>query len=177
MKKKIFSKNIWIVLGLALIVALPSADAFARGHEDRGRHHEYVVVGHERLHYRDGRFYRPWWFGFEFVIAPPRGVIVTILPVGHRTVFVRGATYYYYDNIYYRSCPTGYEVVPAPVVVPSATYTPSAPGQTVTINVPNSNGSFTPITLVKQGNGYIGPQGEYYSGNPTVDQLKVLYGR
>jgi hypothetical protein len=47
----------------------------------------------------------------------------------------------------------------------------------VTVNVPNTNGSFTPVTLIKQKDGYIGPQGEYYPGNPTVDQLKVLYGK
>jgi hypothetical protein len=44
------------------------------------------------------------------------------------------------------------------------------------VNVPNSKNGFTPVKLVKQGNGYIGPQGEFYPGHPTVDQLKALYG-
>jgi len=173
MGKKIFAKNIWLILILSLIFVLPSTNAFARGRESRS-HREVVVVGHQRYHYRDGRFYRPGWFGFEFAIfAPPVGAIVTFLPVGHRTIIVAGTPYYYYDNVYYRTCPSGYVVVPEPVINPNVM--PS--GQTVTINVPNSNGSFTPVTLVKHNNGYIGPQGEYYSGNPAIDQLKALYGK
>ncbi len=46
----------------------------------------------------------------------------------------------------------------------------------VIINIPTSNGGFTPVRLTKHGTGYIGPQGEYYEGNPTVRQLEVLYG-
>ncbi len=35
----------------------------------------------------------------------------------------------------------------------------------------------TAVTLKRAGTGYVGPQGEYYSDNPTVEQLKVLYGK
>ena len=44
------------------------------------------------------------------------------------------------------------------------------------INIPNSKGGFTPVRLIKHKNGYIGPQGEFYAGHPTVDALKALYG-
>jgi hypothetical protein len=47
---------------------------------------------------------------------------------------------------------------------------------TTTINVPNSKGGFTQVTLVKNKNGYVGPQGEFYDIHPTVDELKLLYG-
>ena len=47
---------------------------------------------------------------------------------------------------------------------------------TVVINVQNSNGSYTPVTLRRAGNQYIGPRGEYYSALPTEAQLKVAYG-
>jgi len=47
---------------------------------------------------------------------------------------------------------------------------------TLTVNVTNSNGSVTPITLLKQGVGYVGPRGEYYSTLPTEDQLRPVYG-
>jgi hypothetical protein len=47
---------------------------------------------------------------------------------------------------------------------------------TVVINVQNSNGSYTPVTLRRAGNQYIGPRGEYYSALPTEKQLKVAYG-
>ena len=43
---------------------------------------------------------------------------------------------------------------------------------TVTVNVVNSNGSITPVTLRRQGTGYIGPRGEYYSQLPTSEQLR-----
>ena len=50
--------------------------------------------------------------------------------------------------------------------------------QTLVINVPNSNGSFTPVTLQPASNGtYVGPRGEVYPTRPTVDQLKQMYGK
>ena len=122
---------------------------------------------------------------FEILVsAPPIGAIVTVLPFGYRTIVIGEATYYYYGNVYYTVCPSGYVVVSAPAVnsnvvaVPSAvTYPQRVSGETVIVNVPNSNGSYTPVTLVKQKDGYVGPQGEFYPGHPTVDQLKVLYGK
>ena len=65
---------------------------------------------------------------------------------------------------------------PAGVVVaqvPSTTYS----GDTVTVNVPNSNGGYTAVVLKRSGNGYLGPQGEYYDQIPTTAQLQAMYGR
>lgn len=39
---------------------------------------------------------------------------VTVLPSGYTTTVVRGTTYYTYNNVYYRSAPGGYIVVPRP---------------------------------------------------------------
>lgn len=47
---------------------------------------------------------------------------------------------------------------------------------TTIINVNNSNGSTTPVTIRKAGNQYIGPRGEYYNALPTVQQLRPVYG-
>lgn len=44
------------------------------------------------------------------------------------------------------------------------------------INVPNSNGSFTPVMLHLVQNGWQGPRGEIYPTLPTVDQLQQAYG-
>jgi hypothetical protein len=94
----------------------------------------------------------------------------------------RGVTYYYYNDIYYAGCPSGYVVVPAPVVehrvvyVSAGSAVQTASGTTVTINVPRANGGYEPVTLVQERDGYRGPQGEYYPGRPTVEQLRVLYG-
>lgn len=43
---------------------------------------------------------------------------------------------------------------------------------TVTVNITNPNGSVTPVTLRKQGVGYLGPKGEYYNSLPTAEQLR-----
>ena len=173
MKTKGFKTRFLIVTGLCVSIIASSSIVFA-GERERS-HREVVVVGHDRYHYREGRFYRPGWFGFEFAIgSAPIGAVIRILPFGYRTIVIRGAPYYYYDDVYYRPCPSGYVVVPAPIV----TTTPQAvSSQTITINVPNSNGSYTPVTLVRRDNGYVGPQGEYYPDNPTVEQLKALYGK
>ena len=64
-------------------------------------------------------------------------------------------------------------MVPAPVVNSPARFVAA---ETVVINIPNVNGSYTPVRLVKTDSGYIGPQGELYLNRPTVDQLRVLYG-
>jgi len=191
MRQKIYRNKVWLAVGFLAIFIFSSADAFAWGGGKGGRGHhggEIVIVGHDRYHYRDGKFFHPGWFGFEFVIAtPPFGAVITVLPSGHRALESRGVTYYYYDHVYYRPCPSGYVVVPAPVLEPELVAAPVvmtaiastqvASSESVTIGIPDVNGSYTNITLIKYNNGYIGPQGEYYSGHPTVEQLKVLYGK
>lgn len=47
---------------------------------------------------------------------------------------------------------------------------------TVMVKVTNSNGSIIQVPLRKQGVGYIGTRGEYYSTLPTEDQLRPVYG-
>ena len=51
-----------------------------------------------------------------------------------------------------------------------------AQANTVIINVTNSNGSITPVTLTRQGNIYVGPKGEQYTTLPTEEQLRKVYG-
>src|ERR1039457_6290992 len=57
--------------------------------------------------------------------------------------------------------------------VPSTTYS----GDSVTVNVPNSNGGYTAVVLRRSGNGYVGPQGEYYDQVPSTEQLQAMYGK
>lgn len=47
---------------------------------------------------------------------------------------------------------------------------------TTIINIRNSNGSVTPVRLVRQGNIWIGPRGEQYLNLPTEEQLRPVYG-
>lgn len=44
------------------------------------------------------------------------------------------------------------------------------------INITNSNGSITPVTIRRQGNVWVGPKNEIYNALPTVEQLKPIYG-
>jgi hypothetical protein len=166
---------------LFVALAIPFSAAFAGGRDRR----EVVFVGHQRYHYHDGRFFRPGWFGFEAAIGiPPFGAVVTSIPLGYTTIVVGGEPYYCYNRVYYRHAPQGYVVVPAPVVVAQSVVTqPAVPqetqtgGDVIVINVPNANGSYAPVRLIKRYKGYEGPQGEYYPEHPTVEQLRVLYGK
>jgi hypothetical protein len=174
------NKRIWLVV--LLVSMFLSADAFAWGWR-RGLppRHDVMVLRGARYHYWHGSFWRPGPVGF-FMVAPPIGAMITVLPIGHRTVLYAGVSYYYYDNVYYTDAPYGYVVVPPPaekmvVQEPAVEQSVSIPGPSITINIPNSNGSFTSVKLVKYKDGYLGPQGEYYPGRPTVDQLRVLYGK
>jgi len=48
--------------------------------------------------------------------------------------------------------------------------------RTVMVKVANSNGSIIQVPLRKQGVGYVGTRGEYYSILPNEDQLRPVYG-
>ena len=48
--------------------------------------------------------------------------------------------------------------------------------QEVVVQIPNDNGSLTPVVLEKKGGVYIGPNGEHYKRLPTAEQLKPVYG-
>ena len=44
------------------------------------------------------------------------------------------------------------------------------------INVRNSNGSYTPVELRREGPNWVGPRGEVYTNLPTEGQLSQSYG-
>jgi len=179
-RKACFNKFCLFVV-FSLVSVIFCSNAFARGTE-RGRNHEreYVRSGHNRYSYHDGRFYRPSLFGLEFSVRiPPFGVVVSSLPFGYRTIIVENTPYYYYDEVYYKHCPSGYIVVPQPVLGSSVNYNTLAQasnGQTVTINIPSLNGGSIAVTLVKFTNGFVGPKGEFYPKLPSLEQLRARYG-
>jgi hypothetical protein len=195
MKSNIFKSKFLVTAVLCLALTLSATDAFAEGrgsggHGGGGRG-GYEGGGHrgggERYSYRGGRWYRSGWFWFDAgVTALAIGAIASSLPPRHETIVVGGVPYYCYENAYFKQYPTGYVVVPPPVPAPVIVTMPvQAPfaqpviqgAETVVINIPNSNGSYTAVTLIRRGNGYAGPQGEYYSTNPTVEQLRAMYGK
>lgn len=183
--KQILKFRVLIVLCLVLALACSQAYAWGGGHGG-GRGYHY---------YRGGTWYRHGWFWFDTAVAALTiGALVDSLPPRYTTVVYSGVPYYYSGGYYYRPYDYGgYMVVAPPVVAQPVVVQQPAPvfeapqppavqpqaaqaSDTVTVNIPNARGGYTPVTLKKAGNGYVGPQGEYYSENPTVEQLKTLYG-
>jgi hypothetical protein len=165
---------------MCLITVLMCSCAFAwhggnRGSYNGGNYNNRGSYGSYRgghFRYYDGRFYSPFW---------TFGTFLPYLPYDYTIVVVGDDTYYYYDGTYFRPYSDGFIVVqePTEVTQPEEPKTPvqQKSSDTMSINVPTSKGDFCAVKLVKHKNGYIGPQGEYYDGHPTVDQLKVLYGK
>lgn len=170
---------------ICLITVLACSCAFAwhggnRGTYNRGDYSNrgnYGSYHGGHFHYYDGRFYSPFW---------TFGTFLPYLPYDYNIVVIGDETYYYYDGTYFRPYSDGFVVVqeptipaqPAPAPVEEKKATVQQKGtDTISINVPNSKGDFSAVKLVKHKDGYLGPQGEYYAGHPTVDQLKVLYGK
>jgi len=156
-----------------------------RGWPYAGRH--FVVNHRGRTYfYHSGLFFRK--SGIKFVVvAPPIGAIVPVLPFGFVTfMFGPGIVYYYLDGVYYKPVPEGYVVVPESEfekykqqkeTLKKEESDKNVSGEEYVVNIPNSDGTFTPVKLKKSNNGYIGPQGEFYEGHPSVEQLRVLYGK
>ena len=167
-----------ILIVVCLVLALFCSDALAWG--GGGRHY-----------YNGGRWYRHGWLGFDIAVsALTIGALIESMPPRYSTVVVGGVPYYYYDGVYCRPYPRGgYVVVPqpvmampeaAPVVVtapPPAIQPQTQISDSVTVNIPNLRGGYTAVTLKRSGNGFVGPQGEYYTEFPNVEQLKVMYGK
>jgi len=143
--------------------------------------------------YHGGRWHNHGFMGFDFVVNyPPVGAVIASLPFGYASIYYGGIPYYYYGSTYFTPCPGGYIVVPAPQAqqettapdteapqqstVTAAAEEAAKSGSFIVISIPKKEGGFIPVRLIKHGNGYIGPQGEFYAGHPTVDQLSALYG-
>lgn len=71
--------------------------------------------GRDRYYFSGGIWYAPR--GPQFVVvAPPPGLVISVLPPYYSTVWLGGVPYYYADNVYYTWQPdqNGYAVVDPP---------------------------------------------------------------
>jgi hypothetical protein len=145
-----------------------------------------LVVGGRDYYYDDGLFYIKDKAGQYVVVAPPIGGVIVTLPARHKRILVNGRTYYYYNDVYYAKHKGGYIVVDDPVyaietlpekvdVLESASAKGIPEISRYTVHIPGKDGSYLPIELARQGDGYIGPQGEYYPEFPSIEQLKAMY--
>jgi hypothetical protein len=140
--------------------------------------------GHKYLYSR-GIFYAPGVREYV-VVPPPAGVLVSSIPDGHDQVIVDGVSYYVYNGVYYSRVTQGYRVTAPPpaVIVDTATVAASAPvavspaakaPQAFTVNIPGPGAGYTTVIVKRSGQGFTGPQGEYYPEFPAVAQLQAMY--
>lgn len=54
---------------------------------------------------------------------------------------------------------------------------PPAQQNAFTVNIPNDHGGYTAVVIKRSGNGFTGPQGEFYPEFPKVFQLRIMYGK
>ena len=165
-----------LVVPLAtLVVMLFVVPAQARSEDRHERRDERRDYHHERYEYRrDYHWDHHWHHHPEPVFRYPRPHprFVVYLPIGGWTVVIGGARYYYCDGEYYRYVTGGYEVVPDPRVEVKYVYKEAPPQNPepneFTVNVPRKNGGYTAVVIRRTGNGFVGPQGEFYSEFPSV---------
>jgi len=160
-----------------------------------------VWAGGTRYFYYDGLYYVRVEGGY-MLVAPPLGAYVSAIPPDFHPVMINGRVYYTDNEVYYLLTERhGYKVVERPVVYvrpetvvvaqPTVTVvaTQAAPPVAVAapavvdtpeafpVNVPNDKGGYTTVVIKKSGNGFVGPQGEFYAQFPKVVQLKAMYGK
>ncbi len=140
-----------------------------------------LSVGGLRYYYEDGVYYRRHMRQYV-VVAPPRGAVIRYLPSSYRPVVIRGATYYTQNDIYYQPTVQGYVLVDQPdtMVYPlqgvPLNLAAGNEDNSFIVNIPNRKGSgYTSVTLKKSGDGYVGPQGEFYADFPKISQLQAMY--
>jgi len=150
-----------------------------------------IWAGGTRYYYYDGLYYTYVGHGDYMLVDPPVGAYVNAIPPDFQPVSINGRIYYTDNGVYYiLTQHHGYKVVAAPVVYaqPPVQVVVSQPVTTVVaapvavyaqdtfpIDIPNSNGGHTTVVIKKSGNGYVGPQGEFYATFPKVAQLKAMY--
>ena len=145
--------------------------------------HTFITLsfGGLKFFYCDGIYYRRV-FGHYEAVRPPIGVVINRLPEDYERVAINGHPYYLCNGSYYKNTGRGYVVVSDPNLSrPQNVTRSSSPGNNdlefITLNIPNHKGGYTAVMLKRSGQGFIGPQGELYEEFPSVEQLKVVYGK
>ena len=193
------AKIITVVVLAGLVSLCNPAQALAREDRDRSHHDKAhfrsypygqislgvpmgsisIGFGGGKYYYGSGLFYRTYQHQYV-VVPPPAGVVVYSIPAQYNQVVIDGMIYYTYNGVYYTRVPQGYQVVqPPPVVVEAASVTTTSlpdEEQIFTVNIPLTQGGYKAVAIRRDGEGFQGPQGEYYPEFPKVQQLKVMYG-
>jgi hypothetical protein len=140
---------------LAFVLIILSTPSYAwhdyGGHWGNGYWGDYDWHG-------SGRDYAYSYYIDEYS-SPGYGSYSTLLPVDKLRI----------SNIESAPAPAS-QVTPAPAAVGDQL-------NEITVNIPNDHGGYTPVVIKRSGQGFIGPQGEFYPEFPKVTQLKVMYGK
>ena len=169
-------KMVSVLVAVMMVGSISMADSYrGGGHGDGGRgYHGCYDGGRHYGYYRNDR-------GELFFGLLGLGVLAAVISSADRPVYVQQPVYLQQpvvvqeppQVIYYQQ---SQQVVQQPVIIQQpAQYEPAQPF-TTTINIQNSNGSFTPVLLRQVGARWVGPKGEYYDGVPSVGQLRPVYG-
>jgi len=179
---RITLKIFFVFLFLSLLIIRPTP-SYAWHERDDDDSYVGVSFGVWPRSYDDDFYYRPYYYPYRYpyyadpYYAPPyypRYAVVS--PSSYQLVVVNGVTYYVNNGVYYIYTQYGYQAVVTPVGATAAPVSTDT-ADSFTINVPNNKGGYTAVVLKKSGNGYIGPQGEFYSEFPKVSQLQTIYGK
>lgn len=146
-----------------------------------------IAIGGHLCSFCGKRFCRGHHHRERVIIHEPGPIIITSIPYGCRKVRIDGHHYYKYNDTYYIEVAGGYQIVDRP----HGRYSEddrdhddnnddyqqrdNRGGENFNVNIPNRKGGYTAVTLKRSGSGYIGPQGEYYSDFPKVEQLRAMY--
>jgi hypothetical protein len=175
-----------------------SADAFDRHpahshwryHGPRFNHGYFGIYYHSPYYFYD---YDGWYLSelgnSYYLVFPPVGAVVSWIPDEYRMVSINGRLYYTWNNNYFIRTVDGYQVVAPPAVISDVKKAATnqqgttqaqitngiSPEGTIILNIPDGKGKYIPVTIKRSGNGFIGPQGEFYQQFPKVSQLQVIY--
>jgi len=183
---KITLKIAFVFLFLSLLIIRPTP-SYAYWHDGgHGGWHGHSYVG-VNIGLWPGPYYGYPYYDYPYYAEPyyPREVLVA--SSSYQPVVVNGVTYYVNNGVYYTYTQYGYQAVATPIgsvaapvvqadavtVMPASTNNDDS----YTINIPNGKGGYNAVLLKRSGNGFVGPQGEFYSEFPKVSQLQVMYGK
>ncbi len=176
---KITLKIAFVFLFFSLLIIQPTPSYAWHGHSRTSVSFNFGVWPD---YYYGSPYYYPYYYPYDYpyyhyyYAEPyyyPEPVVVA--SSSYQPVVVNGATYYVNNGVYYIYTQYGYQAVANPTVASAPVSVDTA--DSFTINVPNNKGGYTTVVLKRSGNGYIGPQGEYYSEFPKVSQLRLMYGK
>jgi len=153
-----------ILLVLTLLIPLASTQSYAwdhghQGHSGGGGYHGHGGRGYGNFGfvYNYSPYYYPYYYDTGVLESTPIVEMPEVVVQPPTTVVENTPNY-----------PTA-EITPVQV---NTTDTDNE----ITINIPNSKGGYTSVLLKRSGNGYVGPQGEFYTEFPRVSVLHVIYG-